>query len=75
VKLLSFHQGAVKLQDFIGVRDPISIPRVGEKMREILFSDTIPAYLDGQAKIMFKEAQAAAIEAGLKSNNFALRSG
>ena len=43
-----------------------------EKMRELLFSNYIPEYLDENAKLMLKEAQVAALEAGLTTGSFAI---
>ena len=44
--------------------------RIREKMREIVTSDYIPAYLNPQAQAMLREAQHAAQEAGLAENPF-----
>jgi ATP-dependent Lhr-like helicase len=45
-------------------------PRIREKMREIVISDYVPAYLDPHAQVMLREAQNAAREAGLAKNPF-----
>jgi ATP-dependent helicase Lhr and Lhr-like helicase len=47
-------------------------PRVREKMRELLTSNYIPEYLDENAKLMLKEVQAAALEAGLTTGSFVI---
>ncbi len=47
-------------------------PRVREKMRELLTSNYIPEYLDENAKLILKEAQAAALEAGLATGSFVI---
>jgi len=44
--------------------------RIREKMREIVTTDYVPAYLDSQAQTMLMEAQHAAREAGLVENPF-----
>jgi ATP-dependent Lhr-like helicase len=44
--------------------------RIREKMREIVTSDYVPAYLNPQALAMLSEAQHAAREAGLAENSF-----
>jgi len=44
--------------------------RIREKMREIVTSDYVPAYLNPQAQTMIREAQHAAREAGLADNPF-----
>ncbi|MDP2797130.1 MAG: DEAD/DEAH box helicase [Methanoregula sp.] len=44
--------------------------RIREKMREIVTSDYVPAYLDPPAQAMLREAQHAAREAGLAENPF-----
>jgi ATP-dependent Lhr-like helicase len=44
--------------------------RIREKMREIVTTDYVPAYLDPQAQTMLMEAQHAAREAGLVENPF-----
>ena len=50
-------------------------PRVREKMREIVLSDAIPAYLDKQAQAMLREAQVAAKNAGLATTSFVVDGG
>ena len=44
--------------------------RIRDKMREIVISDYVPAYLDPHAQVMLREAQHAAREAGLAENPF-----
>jgi ATP-dependent helicase Lhr and Lhr-like helicase len=46
--------------------------RIREKMREIVTSDFVPAYLDPLAQTMLREAQHAAREAGLLENPFVI---
>ena len=41
-------------------------------MRELLISNYIPEYLDENAKLMLKEAQVAALEAGLTTGSFVI---
>jgi len=44
--------------------------KIREKMREIVTSDSVPAYLDPHGQEMLREAQHAAREAGLAENQF-----
>lgn len=46
--------------------------RIREKMREIVISDYVPAYLNPKGQEMLKEAQCAAREAGLAENPFVI---
>lgn len=59
-----------KVPYFPGVPDPDVHPRVREKMREILFQDRLPAYLDSSARDMLRTARAAAREAELDREPF-----
>jgi len=47
-------------------------PKVREKMRELLTSNYIPIYLDNSAKRILKDAQVAALDAGIATNPFVI---
>jgi ATP-dependent Lhr-like helicase len=59
-----------KVPIFSGGSGPDIHPRIRQKMREVLISDQIPAYLDTKAREILKSAQVAAKEAFLHQGNF-----